>query len=77
MQKKEVQLGHACMSLGTLLELFDEYERSAELTSRKSVKQTVRPFDELDKVRLDAWQTVAMLIEAKISLCANARSSSQ
>ena len=59
--KKEMQLCHARMTLGALLEPFDDYEETAELTSRKSVEQTVRPFDELDKQRLDSWQTAAML----------------
>ena len=59
--KKEMQLCHARMTLGALLEPFDDYEKTAELTSRKSVEQTVRPFDELDKVRLDSWRTVSAL----------------
>ena len=59
--KKEMQLCHARMTLGALLEPFDDYEETAELTSRKSVEQTVRPFDELDTLRLEAWKPMGDL----------------
>ena len=59
--KKELQVGNARSNLMTVLAPMDIHETSAELTSRKSMEQSVRPFDELDKVRLDAWHTVAVL----------------
>ena len=59
--KKELQVSNARSGLITVLAPMDAHETGAELTSRKSMEQTVRPFDQLDKARLDAWQTVAML----------------
>ena len=58
--KKELQVSNARSGLITVLAPMDAHETGAELTSRKSMEQTVRPFDQLDKARLDAWQTVAM-----------------
>ena len=61
--KREMQVNNARSCLITMLEPFDAFEQKmdAMLRSRKAMERTVRPFDELDKVRLDAWKTVASL----------------
>ena len=59
--KHELSVCNARSGLITVLAPLDAHETDAELTSRKSMEQTVRPFDELDKQRLDSWQTAAML----------------
>ena len=58
--KKEMQLCHARSGLSTLLQPLDLYEEG-QATLRKRMEKTVRPFDALDKVRLDAWKTMAQL----------------
>ena len=59
--KHELSVCNARSGLITVLAPLDAHETDAELTSRKSMEQTVRPFDELDKQRLDSWQTAAMV----------------
>ena len=61
--KREMQVNNARSCLITMLEPFDAFEQNmdAMLRSRKAMERTVRPFDELDKLRLDAWKTVASL----------------
>ena len=61
--KKEMQLGHARSALGTLLEPMDAYEHDTppKSRSRKNMERSVRPFDELDLVRLATWKTTATL----------------
>ena len=59
--KKEMQLCHARSGLSTLLQPLDLYEEGAQVTSRKRMEKTVRPFDALDKTRLDAWKTATHL----------------
>jgi len=59
--KKEMQLCHARSGLSTLLQPLDLYEEGAQTTSRKRMEKSVRPFDALDKIRLDAWKTTTEL----------------
>ena len=59
--KKEMQLCHARSGLSTLLQPLDLYEEGAQVTSRKRMEKSVRPFDALDKTRLDAWKTATHL----------------
>ena len=59
--KVEMQLCNARSAISTLLQPLDLYEDSTSVKSRKRMEKTIRPFDALDKVRVDAWKTVAQL----------------
>ena len=59
--KQEMQLCNARSALSTMLQPLDLYEEGVQATLRKRMQKTVRPFDALDKVRLDAWKTMAQL----------------